>query len=75
MTSKFLEISSGHNLPPKKFEIVEVGKDNFMLKTKNSHDELRGTLQKWLQSNNSMEELTNKDLLRQSSNSTIKEAD
>jgi hypothetical protein len=34
MTPKFIEICSGQNLPPKKIEIVEVQKDNFMLKTK-----------------------------------------
>jgi WD40 repeat protein len=33
MTPKFIEITSGQNLPPKKFEIVEVQKDKFMLKT------------------------------------------
>ena len=33
MTPKFIEIGSGQNLPPKKIEIVEVQKDNFMLKT------------------------------------------
>jgi hypothetical protein len=33
MTPKFIEIGSGKNLPPKIFEIVEVQKDNFMLKT------------------------------------------
>jgi WD40 repeat protein len=56
MTSRFLEISSGQNLPARKFEIVEVQKDNFMLKTKDSHVELLGTLDKSLQSNNTMGE-------------------
>jgi hypothetical protein len=51
MSAKFLEISSGQNLPPQKFEIVEVQKDHFMLKTKDSHEGLRGTLQGWLESN------------------------
>jgi hypothetical protein len=56
MTPKFIEISSGQNLPPKKFEIVEVQKDHFMLKTKESHAGLLQTLDKWLQRNYSMEE-------------------
>jgi WD40 repeat protein len=34
MTPKFIEIGLGQNLPPKKIEIVEVQKDNFLLKTK-----------------------------------------
>ncbi len=54
MTPKFIEIGSGQNLPPKKFEIVEVQKDNFMLKTKESIAGLVETLDKWLQTNNSM---------------------
>jgi WD40 repeat protein len=37
MTPEFIEITSGQNLPPKKFEIVEVQKDNFMLKTKEAN--------------------------------------
>jgi hypothetical protein len=49
MNPKFIEISSGQNLPIKKFEIVEVQKDNFMLKTKESHADLLQTLDKWLQ--------------------------
>ncbi len=36
MTPKFIEIGSGQNLPPKKIEIVEVQKDNFMLRTEES---------------------------------------
>jgi WD40 repeat protein len=36
MNPKFIEICSGPNLPPKKFEIVEVQKNNFMLKTRES---------------------------------------
>jgi hypothetical protein len=54
MTSKFLEICSGENLPPTKFEIVEVQKNIFMLKTKDSHSGLLETLQNWLQKNDSM---------------------
>jgi hypothetical protein len=34
MIPEFIEITSGQYLPPKKFEIVEVQKDNFMLKIK-----------------------------------------
>ncbi len=56
MTRKFLEISSGHNLPPKKFEIVEVQKNRFTLKTKDSHVKLLRTLEKWLETNNPMGE-------------------
>ena len=49
MAHKFIEIGSGQNLPPKKFEIVEVQKDNFMLKTKESCAQLFQTLDNWLQ--------------------------
>jgi hypothetical protein len=48
MTCKFIEISLGQNLPPMKFEIVEVEENNFILKTKDSHAGLLETLQKWL---------------------------
>ena len=56
MPPKFIEIGSGQNLPPKKFEIVEVQKDHFMLKTKESHADLLQTLDKWLQRYYSMGE-------------------
>ena len=74
MTCKFLEISSGQDLPPKKFEIVEVEKNNFLLKTKDSHVGLLETLQKWLQSNNSLEESSYSNILCKRSSSMIKEA-
>jgi hypothetical protein len=51
MACKFLEISSGQNLPPMKFKIVEVQNDTFMLKTKDSHIGLLGTLDSWLKNN------------------------
>jgi hypothetical protein len=56
MTPKFIEITSGQNLPSKKFEIVEVQKDNFMLKSKESHADLLRTLDNWLQRNYSIGE-------------------
>ena len=56
MNPKFIEICSGSNLPPKKFEIVEVQKNNFMLKTKESCAQLFQTLDNWLQTNYSMGE-------------------
>ena len=56
MSSKFIEISSGQNLLRARFEIVEVEKNTFMLKTKNSHVGLLGTLDKWVKSNYSMDE-------------------
>lgn len=58
MNPKFLEISSGRNLLPTKFEIVEVEKNTFMLKTKVSYFGLLRTLNKWLKSNYFMEELS-----------------
>jgi WD40 repeat protein len=51
MACKFIEISPGQNLPSKKFEIVEVEKNNFTLKTKDSHIELLVTLEEWLKIN------------------------
>ncbi len=56
MTPKFIEIGSGQNLPPKKFEIIEVQKDHFMLKTKESHAHLHQTLDNWPQTYYSMGE-------------------
>jgi WD40 repeat protein len=56
MTCKLLEISSGKDLPPKRFEITEVEANIFMLKTKESKTELVETLDKWLQSNYSLRE-------------------
>jgi hypothetical protein len=49
MSAKVLEISSGANLPPKRFEITEVEPNIFMLKTIESTRELVVTLEKWLQ--------------------------
>jgi WD40 repeat protein len=63
MTPKFIEISSGENLPPTRFEIVEVQKDNFMLKTKNSHIGLLGNLEKWIESNKSIGESSYTEML------------
>ena len=51
MASKFLEISSGQNLLPTRFEITEVELDVYMLKTRDSHSGLLPTLDKWLKSN------------------------
>jgi WD40 repeat protein len=56
MACKFLEIGSGQSLPPTRFELLEVQKDTFMLKTKNSHVGLLVTLEKWLESNYPMGE-------------------
>ena len=64
MTSKFLEICQGQaqgkglgqGLLPMRFEIVEVRKNRFMLKSKDSHIGLLGALDGWLQFNNSMGE-------------------
>jgi WD40 repeat protein len=56
MTCKFLEIGSGQILPPTRFEIVKVEKNIFRLKTKESHVGLLRTLEKWLESNNSIGE-------------------
>jgi hypothetical protein len=69
MSCKFLEISTGKNLLPKKFEMVEVEKNTFMLKTKNSHFELLGTLDNWVKSNNLMEEPSYSDVLCKRSSS------
>ena len=70
MNSKILKIGSGHNTPPNKFEIVEVEKNVFMLKTKISHFGLAAILEKWLNSNTSMEELSYCDMLWKKSRST-----
>jgi hypothetical protein len=75
MTPKFIEISSGKNSPRTRFEIVEVEKDNFMLKTKDSHVGLLGTLQNWLQTNILISESCYSDMLSKKSNCMIKEAD
>jgi hypothetical protein len=56
MTSKFLEIGAGQNLPPTRFEIFEVKENIFELKSKNSHVGLLETLEKWLKSNYPMGE-------------------
>ena len=56
MIPEFIEIGSGQNLPPKKFEIVEVQKNHFMLKTKESHAQLFQTLDNWIQTYYSMGE-------------------
>jgi hypothetical protein len=69
MTCKFLEISLGKNLLPTRLEIFEVEKGIFMLKTKNSHVGLLGTLEKWLNSNNLIGEPCYKDMLWERSSS------
>jgi hypothetical protein len=74
LSPKFLEISSGQNSTPIRFEIVEVEKDNFMFKTKDSHVELLGTLQEWLKSNILMGESNYSVMLWERSSSMIKEA-
>jgi WD40 repeat protein len=65
MNCKFLEISSGVNLLPKKFEIIQVEKHTYMLKTKDSHLGLLGTLDKWIKSNYSMEECSYSVMLQE----------
>jgi WD40 repeat protein len=74
MNPKFIEISSGKNSPGTMFEIIEVEKDKFMLKTKDSHVVLYRTLQNWLQSNILLEESSYSVMLWERSNSIIKEA-
>jgi hypothetical protein len=74
MNSKFIEISSGRDSRPTRFEIVEIEKNNFMLKTKDSYIGLLGTLQKFLQKNLFMTESTYTDMLWEHSSSMIKEA-
>ena len=69
MNCKFLEISSGQNLPSSEFEIVEVEKNIFMLKTQISHVRLLGTLEMWLESNYSVEESSYSDMLLKRSSS------
>ena len=49
MDQKNLEICFSQGLPSIKFEIVEVQKHNFMLKTKDSHVQLFETLENWIQ--------------------------
>ena len=56
MTGKFIEISSGQDLLPTRYEIVAVEKNTYMLKTRDSYLGLFGTLEKWLENNNSMRE-------------------
>jgi hypothetical protein len=74
MTPKFIEIRLGENSAPSRFEIVEVEKDNFMLKTKDLYVGLLGALQNWLQSNIFMGETGYAEMLWESSSSLIKEA-
>ncbi len=74
MTSKFLQISSGQNLPPTRYEIVQVEKNTYMLKNIDSHVGLLGTLQNLLQTNNLMQESYYSDLLWKRSRSMIKAA-
>jgi WD40 repeat protein len=74
MNPKFIEISSGKNSPRTMFEIIEVEKDKFMLKTKDSHVGLYRTLQNWLQSNILLEESSYSVMLWERSSSVIKEA-
>jgi hypothetical protein len=69
MTPKFIEIASGQNLPPKIFEIIEVQKDIFMLKTKESHAHLHQTLDNWLQTYYRMGESDYSAMLRERSSS------
>jgi hypothetical protein len=71
MTPKFIEISSGKNSLPTRFEIVEVEKDIFMLKTKDSHVGLLKTL---LKNNDSIDESSYSVMLCERSSSMIKEA-
>ena len=47
MSHKILEVYSGNNMVPKKFEIVEVQQGIFMLKSRESTAKLRETLNKW----------------------------
>ena len=56
MACKFLQIGPDQNLLPTRFEIVEFKKNIYMLKTKDAHVGLLGTLKKWLESNFSMGE-------------------
>ena len=49
MDQKNLEICFSQGLPSIKFEIVEVQKHNFMLKTKDSYAQLFETIDNWLQ--------------------------
>ena len=74
MPSKFVEISAGQNLPPKKFEILEVEKNTFMLKTKNSYAKVLWTLQKWLQNNYLVKEVGYSEMLCKRSNFMVEEA-
>ena len=74
MASKFLEIGPGQNLLPTRFEILEVQKNIYRLKTKNSHVGLNETLKKWLKSNNTMGESVFTDMLLERGNSMIKQA-
>jgi hypothetical protein len=70
MTCKFLEISSGQDLLPNKFEIVEVQNGTFMLKTEISHFGLLETLEKWLKIDHfSMEQSSYSDMLWKRSSS------
>jgi hypothetical protein len=74
MNPKFIEISSGKNSPPTRFEIVEVEKDNFMLKTKDSHVGLLGALNEWLQNNILLGESSYNVILGERSSSIMEEA-
>jgi hypothetical protein len=69
MSYKVLEVSSGNNMVPKKYELVEVQQNIFMLKSRESTAKLRETLNKWLQKNYSITELDYSDMLYNRSSS------
>jgi WD40 repeat protein len=69
MACKFLEISSGQNLLPTRFEITEVELNIYMLKTQDSNAGLLRTLDKWLKRNYSVKEPGYIDMLWERSSS------
>jgi hypothetical protein len=71
MASKFLEISSGKELPRRGCEIIEVEPNIFMLKTKESYVGLLESLEMWLEKNYRMEESEYNDILWQRSSSMM----